>query len=311
MLNTDDIARAKMRAEHNLLRRSGVTGVDVGCKYVEGKQTDEIVIRVHVATKKKRLPRRQMIPATIDGFKTDVLERRYVLHVGPAVIVPDRGRYDPLVGGISIGPCRDIGGRVFSGTLGIVVTDNTTGNPVALSSFHVLCVDDSSSDGVDTMVQPGQREGGICPDDVSGVLLRSRLEGEVDCAIASITGRTSSKRTIQGIGNVQGSGEALVHEVVRMRGFGSGLNVGKVEGFSGSFTMDYGGGIGKVTLTNQITVANDPAQTGNFGADGDSGSVVIDSNNFVVGLYAGGSDDGVVGIANPIKSVLTALDVTI
>jgi hypothetical protein len=45
-----------------------------------------------------------------------------------------------------------------------------------------------------------------------------------------------------------------------------------------------------------------------FGDHGDSGSVVVDANNKVVGLYFAGSSDGT-GVANPIAAVLSALNI--
>jgi hypothetical protein len=47
-----------------------------------------------------------------------------------------------------------------------------------------------------------------------------------------------------------------------------------------------------------------------FGDHGDSGSVVVENSRKVVGLYFAGSEDGTYGVANPIQSVLTALNVS-
>lgn len=46
------VRRIKAAAEDDLLSRPGVTAVDVGYKFVNGRKTDEIVIRIHVAEKK-------------------------------------------------------------------------------------------------------------------------------------------------------------------------------------------------------------------------------------------------------------------
>ena len=142
---------------------------------------------------KKDVPDDEKIPPEIDGIKTDVIERKFVLHqlrvpVTELEIKADTGTYDPLRGGISIGPCRVINGSVFVGTLGAIVTDNATGNPMLLSNFHVMCVDDQFSIG-DTMAQPGQPDRGRCPADIVGTLQRQRLDNSVDCAIANLTAR--------------------------------------------------------------------------------------------------------------------------
>jgi hypothetical protein len=98
-----EIQSTKEAAEDELLQRPGVTGVDIGYKYVNGKKTDEIAIRVLVE-KKKDVSSDKRIPEVIDGFKTDVIQRKFVLHplkIPVAEITPqaDTGNYDPLTGG--------------------------------------------------------------------------------------------------------------------------------------------------------------------------------------------------------------------
>src|SRR5947209_12268673 len=129
MKTVNEIRPTKEAAEHDLLKRPGVTAVDIGYKYVGGKKTDELSIRVYVEKKKEKLPKEEAIPPVIEGIKTDVIERKYVLHplkvpLQQIELHADTGRYDPLRGGISIGPCRAVNGSIFAGTLGVVVTDN-------------------------------------------------------------------------------------------------------------------------------------------------------------------------------------------
>src|SRR5436309_2922941 len=110
----DKIRQIKEAAEADLLKRPGVTGVDVGYRYVGGKKTDEIVVRVHVA-EKKDVPPDQKIPETINGVKTDVLQNRFELAI-------DKDLYDPLLGGISIGSVHVVGPLLYeAGTLGAIV----------------------------------------------------------------------------------------------------------------------------------------------------------------------------------------------
>ncbi len=103
------------------MQRPGVTGIDVDFKYVDGKKTDEIAIRVFVE-EKKDVPFNERIPETIEGVRTDVIQRTLVLQslrVPVTEIIPqaDAGNYNPLRGGISVGPCRVINGYVYAGTL--------------------------------------------------------------------------------------------------------------------------------------------------------------------------------------------------
>lgn len=122
MKNTAEIRPAKQAAEADLLKRPGVTGVDIGRKYVRGEKTDELAIRVYVE-KKGDVAEKDKVPETIEGVRTDVIQRKFVLQplrvrVADLELEKDTGMYDPLQGGISIGPCRTVGGFVYSGTLG-------------------------------------------------------------------------------------------------------------------------------------------------------------------------------------------------
>lgn len=80
MTSLEEVRRVKKRVEKELLEIPGVTGVDVGYKYVGGKKTDVLAILVYVEKKKKDVPEKEMIPKKIDNIPTDVKERRFVLH---------------------------------------------------------------------------------------------------------------------------------------------------------------------------------------------------------------------------------------
>jgi hypothetical protein len=79
MKNLDEIRRIKAEVEEELLKLPGVTGVDVGYKYVGGKKTDVVAIRVYVE-EKKDVPEEDAVPKQIQGVPTDVIQRRFVLH---------------------------------------------------------------------------------------------------------------------------------------------------------------------------------------------------------------------------------------
>jgi Peptidase S7, Flavivirus NS3 serine protease len=316
----------KQNAEGDLLKRSGVTGVDIGNKIVKGEETGELAIRVYVE-KKKKVSGEQAVPSTIDGVKTDVIERKFVLHpllvkIAELVLMSDTGTYDPLQGGISIGPCRSVylnakdaachgapgpGYYVFVGTLGAFVRDNVTKAEMMLSNFHVMCVDNGWAVG-DQMAQPARPDGGTCPTKVVGTLQKASLGGSVDCAVANHTAR-GFKCSIVDIGNVTGTDTATVGLAVRKRGRTTGLTYGTVDTTTLTVKIDYCNGLGIVTLTNQIGIKVDPAQSAKFGDNGDSGSVVVNSVRKVVGLYFAGTSDGSYGVANPIAAVLSALNV--
>lgn len=311
-----EVVQVKEAVEDSLLKLPGVTGVDVGYKEVGGKPTGEVAIRVLVAQKKppKSVPEDQQIPPEINGVKTDVIERRFVLHqrnrvrVKDIALQADTTHYASLKGGISIGPCRAVNGYVYAGTLGAVVKDNTTGQTMLLSNFHVMCIDNGWHVG-DQMTQPSRVDTGSCPSDVVGTLQRAVLSASVDGAICSVSARTTACE-IQEIGAVTGTAAAALNMAVRKRGRTTGLTYGTVDSISLSVKIDYGDGLGERTLTNQIGVKPDPAHNAKFGDHGDSGSVIVNAACEVVGLHFAGDDSGY-GIANPIASVLSELNITL
>lgn len=220
----------------------------------------------------------------------------------------DTNQYNPLKGGASIGPCRAVGGFVFAGTLGAIVTDNATGAHMLLSNFHVMCVDNGWHVG-DEMCQPSRVDGGSCPADDVGALQRAVLSASVDGAVSSISGRPVACEILD-IGAVTGTASAVLNAPVRKRGRTTGLTYGFVDSVSLSVNVDYGDGIGSRTLTNQIGLRPDTIHNPTFGDHGDSGSVVVNDSVQVVGLYFAGSDDGF-GVANPIAAVLAALNISL
>lgn len=79
MKSLDEIRHIKQEVEAKLMNLPGVTGVDVGYKYICGKKSDILAIRVYVK-EKKVTPEEEAIPREIQGIPTDVIERRFVLH---------------------------------------------------------------------------------------------------------------------------------------------------------------------------------------------------------------------------------------
>jgi len=310
-----EIVSAKQQVEAELLKQYGVTGVDVGYKYVGGKLTDDLAIRVMVEKKKKSVPAAEKVPETIDGVKTDVIERTFSLHgssnqkpLEELDLQSDNGTYNPLKGGVSIGPVRAADGIVWAGTLGAIVRDNKTGNPLLLSNFHVFAVDQNGQPG-DAIAQPSLVDGGRNPTSVVGALQRVALTATVDAAVASVEGRGYSGEIIE-IETVGGTATASPGMAVRKRGRTTGLTYGIVDGVSLSITLPYPGDVGPKMLTDQIDVRPDPAHNAEFADHGDSGAVLVNDDGKIVGLHFAGSNDGH-GVANPIADVLSALDVSL
>jgi hypothetical protein len=104
------------------------------------------------------------------------------------------------------------------------------------------------------------------------------------------------------LGAITGDGAARVGQRVRKRGRTTAVTEGVVASTDAAITLDFGVGIGVRTLHDQIRI-----ETPRFADHGDSGAVLLDDGNRVVGLYCGGSPRR--GFANPIGPVLDQLDV--
>jgi hypothetical protein len=303
----------KVESEQQLLSIPGVNAVDVGYKYTNGQRTDEVVIRVHVSKKKKNVPADQMIPAEINGIKTDVIEGTYDAQIVAEKQVDtvdaqaDTVRYRPLKCGISIGPDRSVGGSVFAGTMGCLVKDKANGKTMMLSNFHVMCIDNSWHVG-DVQNQPSLIDTGTHADGV-GTLTRAVLSSHVDGAVANFKTGVTGTANIPGIGNIAGTATTTLGAPVRKRGRTTLLTYGFIDGLSGTVNVNYGGAIGTKTFTNQIFVRPDTARNPKFSDHGDSGSVIVDANNKVVALLFAGTAARTIG--NPIAFVEAELNVTV
>lgn len=108
---------AYQKAIKDYLHREDVTGVMIGLKFKDGKWTDEECISIRVKKKKpiNELDSKEIIPKTINGKKTDVLEVNY-----KKLILDNCIRQDSVSPGLSIGPENTL----FTGSVGCVVFKN-------------------------------------------------------------------------------------------------------------------------------------------------------------------------------------------
>ena len=318
------IRPVKDSAEDQFLARPGVVGVDIGEKYSDGKPTGELSIVVYVTEKKAKdaLSTKEVIPKTVDGVKTDVqelvIELQVAAHRLEADAQVDATAYTTLHGGISMGPSRSIymtppevpaaGNYVFVGTLGAMVRDRASGATMALTNFHVACVDDGWAVG-NRMVQPGRPDGGNPATQEFGNLTRAQLTENTDGAVVTVDTGHAWDYTVEGIGDVAGTATATNGMAVQKRGRTTEHTFGTVGSTDATLSIDYGDGLGVRTLRHQIRVDTDTARSARFSDQGDSGSVVMDMNRNVVGLLFAGSTDGSTTFANPIAVALNELGV--
>jgi hypothetical protein len=76
MKTVEEIVAIKRKHQQSLLLRPGVTGVDVGFKYIGGKRTEIVAIRVMVRVKGEFVEAGR-VPQEIDGIPTDVIQREF------------------------------------------------------------------------------------------------------------------------------------------------------------------------------------------------------------------------------------------
>lgn len=158
---------AQRLAQADLLRRRGVVGVAVGFKNYKEEVTDQLALAVLVQQKKpiEALSADDIVPSDVNGTRTDVVE------VGrlEALLNP-RDRFRPNIpAGVSIGHYK-----VTAGTLGAIVFDKNTGEPLILSNNHVLANSNDAEIG-DVVLQPGPTDHGLRPDDVVAKLHRFEM----------------------------------------------------------------------------------------------------------------------------------------
>lgn len=216
------------------------------------------------------------------------------------------------------------------GTLGCVAIEQGSGRKVILSNYHVLY----SVPGNENVFHPAHKSSKTHK---IAELLRKADQGTpsapstVDAAIAKLDDDVKADPKIVDIGWVMGTAEITLADIsgaaslnqdqpcrednvvtrrgyrVRKRGVTTLLTEGVVTSIYGNFKDDET----KVYLKDQIVISPMAGNArGAFCAKGDSGSVVVNDKNEVVGLLLGASYEGC-GFASPIKEVERKLNIKI
>jgi hypothetical protein len=329
----DGIRAAKALNEADLFARANVVGVAVGHKVTRGAETDERCVVVFVDRKypAEALRRRDLVPAVVDGVRTDVVEtgRFRALGLIAAESASRTTRLRPAPGGVSIAHYK-----VTAGTLG-VLAQTEDGRAAILSNNHVLA---NSNDAIlgDPILQPGPADGGRTEDTIAKLgtfvplrfldrelgpigraverglrpLLRfvglglKRLPSEetntIDAAVAWPIEEGLVSPEILDVGRVSGTTDAELGLKVKKSGRTTGLTRGRINALDAVVQVDYGG----KTAVFRRQVVSDLLSRG-----GDSGSLVVDEANRAVGLLFGGS--AVTTLMNPIDGVLTTLGLSL
>lgn len=254
----DALMRVLKENEKALRTRKGVYKVDIGYRWKDGKMTSEIAIRVHVKKKKPQneLEIKDVAPTELAGFPVDVIQSNIELH--------RRARHNPVIGGVETRNVN-IGGV---GTLGAVVFDSTTNQPMALSNHHVYVGNRANGATGEQVNQPGT----ITNADATGTVTRSNKA--LDCAVASLNNNRQVSTSIMDFpGGIKGVIEPAIGMRVTKSGRTTGTTRGIVEGVS----------------TNEFTVVPLPGQWQELSSGGDSGSIWLEEMSHAgVGLHYGG-----------------------
>jgi hypothetical protein len=264
------------------------------------------------------MPQEQLVSQLAESAGTRALSSVPVqqVPVGSVDAYSHRGRHRPAPGGVSVGHVNITAGTLGSRAIGL--TAPWTNRHLILSNNHVLA---NSNDAKvnDSIVQPGPTDGGSHPGDQIAVLARwvpinfggaanfvdaafgwawhERVRGE-QYYLSGGSGafyRTGSTPIAGSLGMIVGKS-----------GRTTGLTQGRVTQIGVSVNVNFGAG--RVALfRNQLAIQS--VNSNPFSAGGDSGSLIWQWTTGVrpVGLlFAGG---GGTTFANPIGTVLAALDI--
>lgn len=319
-----------------LLNKPNVTSVGIGYKISNGKRTDQLCIQVTVERKlsledlaeEKLVPLEKNISAD-DGtlVPIDVVQRSYkptfevvadpeaeALADQPSARQMRRSRLDKIVPGVSISHHNGT-----AGTLGAVVYDRNSGEPFALSNWHVL--HRTGGQLGDLIVQPGVFDNSDTNENILGKLTRSHLGLAGDCAIGSIEGRSFDEEILELGVRPRRVAKGTLGDTVVKSGRTTGVTFGVIQRIEVVTKLNYGGDVGLQEIGG-FEIGPDPQRPGPQGEvsmGGDSGSLWLVHENgrptdIAVGLHFAGETDpdpqAEHAVACNIHSVLDKLNVS-
>lgn len=283
----------------------GVVSVGWGYKIKGGKQLGRECLVVGVERKRRLIWPRHKVPVRIEGFETDVVEVGKIVAPpppeGPPLALQDRkGKWRPAPGGVSIGHPQ-----ITAGTLACLVRVKGKQGWRILSNNHVLANSNAGRIG-DPIYQPGVADGGAVAHTIAKLEAFEPINfggapNYADCAIALPAEQMDVSPDILDIGLPVGYTEAELGLRVRKSGRTTGVNENFVQQVNAVAQVTYPGG--------RQAYFEDQIITGYMAAGGDSGSVVLDMQNRIVGLLFAGSDQ--ITVVSPFKHVVDALDLDI
>lgn len=334
----------RKKYEKELMSKANVVGVMTAHKIRNGVVTDTMAITCMVSKKKNiaELKSKDYIPLTVGGSLTDVIEVGEVKALGlidslADVDVDRKTRIRPAPMGTSGGHFQ-----ITAGTNGELL--HIGGVRCIGTNNHVAANSNDAGIG-DPYLQPGPHDGGQNPEDIIGYLYRfepisfygvpsecpisdaivsvlnlcsrllsrktrlqsyyaSNASNLVDAAAVMLKNDKDALARILDIGLPNGTRTAKIDMLVQKSGRTTEhtLNA-EITSIDATINVNYGGSK-MAQFTNQIIISKP-----GFSAGGDSGSLILDMDNYAVGKLFAGSDQ--ITIANHIDNYLNALNAEI
>jgi hypothetical protein len=337
------LEQVKADALARLFAIPGVTGVGLGPKIVGGKQTRELAIMVFTSAKKplEQIPAAERIPSDIDGYKTDVVEAGAPVRTASVALEPleDNKKYSTLRGGLSISG----GGSEGSGTMGCIAetTDDYAsgaGRIVLLTNHHVLFSENANDVSPHCNISVGQSTPACCcpacdfwGDIVAHIRTNSVASADVDGAIAELKPGTVWRPEIEDEDASGNPAPIKIEDVLAsdltapdiMGGYAvwkRGKRTRRTTGNVISVNMSFPNGHPtSIVIAPDLTTCPFPTTAAYgiaanqvvFDYPGDSGSLLLNSDNVVVGLIWGLQGPQGNGLACAIGAVQFELNIKI
>jgi hypothetical protein len=294
-----------------------IVGVGIGRKVTEGRGTNALAVVIYVRKKlpRRSLSRRSLIPQSIGGLPTDVLETGRIKALasrasplGACMANPEARQPRPFASGVSIG-----GARNPAGTLAYPVKLASQTGSFILSNMHVLG-DLQAPQAPLPVFQPGFGDGAGSNADRIGTFHRGiplffdQSPNRMDAAVALVDDGAAIP-LLCGIGRISDEAAPRLDQPVQTFGKTSRFSMGIVKHLDCDITVHYSGH-GDALLVDQVRIMPDP-DFRVFTAEGDSGCLVVTHDRKAVALaFAGDASTGAT-YATPIGRVLTALKATL
>lgn len=314
-----------------------VHAVGIGPKIVEGQSTDTWCVRIYVTQKlAPALLGGHTLPEEVGSVPTDIIES------DPAFLLPNvagaafatgpnsilaaptpcsaarHRRQRPVRGGISTAHIA-----ATAGTIACFCRSTRNGDDPgqihALSNNHIFANINQAQPG-DTLLQQGPDDGGTLQDHHFANLTRfvpiqlgGTVSNRVDGAIGAVLPGINVNPEVCSIGRIAGTEPPMDRMRVRKHGRTSGFTEGVISDVSHDALvgLDLMNPASVAFFVDQIRIER-TAPHAVFGLSGDSGALVVHADRpNAVGLFFAGSANGFSGLANPIDSVLSELQIAL